>query len=100
MTVWKAEKTKVVNLDRYNMIERKKADGTMERHFIGNDMDRSGARISTDIQEYDEETKSGVTASGTKYILHGKPGLDSDAYYLLEQVTRKTVPFTYKWRTI
>lgn len=98
MSIWKAEKTDTVNLDRYNMIERKEADGTTKCHFIGNDMDRYGARVSTVIQEYNEETKSGVTASGTKYVLHGEPGLDSDAIYLLEQGTGKSADsFTYKW---
>lgn len=98
MTIWKAEKTKVVNLDRYNMIERKEADGTMIRHFIGNDMDRYGSRVSSPIQEYDEESKSGVTASNTKYVLHGEPGLDVDSIYLIEQGTGKSyTSFTFKW---
>lgn len=98
MTIWKAEKTKVVNLDRFNIIEVKGPDGIVVRHFIGNDMDRYGARVSTVIQEYDEETKSGLTASGTRYVLHGEPGLDSDAYYLLEQGTGKSADsFIYKW---
>ena len=98
MTVWKAKKTKVVNLDRYNMIERKRSDGTMERHFVGNDMDRYGARVSTAIQEYDEGTKEGVTASGTKYCLHGDPGLDIDSMYLLEQAAGKSISsFRFKW---
>ncbi len=98
MSIWKAEKTDVVNLDRYNMILVKKDDGTMARHFIGNDMDRYGARVSSPIKEYNEETKSGQTASGTKYALHGKPGLDGDACYLLEQGTGKAADsFTYKW---
>ena len=96
--IWKAEKTKVVNLDRYNMIERKEANGTLKRHFIGNDMDRYGARVSSVIQEYDEETKTGVTASNTKYVLHGEPGLDVDAIYLLEQGTGKPYnSFIFKW---
>ncbi len=98
MTVWKAEKTKVVNLNRYNIIEKKGSDGIIIRHFIGNDIDRYGARVSTAIQEYDEETKSGITASGTKYCLHGEPGLDLDAIYLLEQGTGKSASyFTFKW---
>ena len=98
MTVWKADKTEVVNLDRYNMIENKRSDGTIERHFVGNDMERYGARVSTAIQEYDEETKSGVTASGTKYCLHGDPGLDMDSMYLIEHGTGKSISsFTFKW---
>lgn len=98
MSIWKAEKIKVVNLNRYNMIERKRSDGSLERYFIGNDMDRYGSRVSTAIQEYDEETKSGVTASGTKYCLHGDPGLDVDSLYLLEQATGKLISFfTFKW---
>lgn len=100
MTIWKAEKTQAVNLDRYNVIEYKTADGIMERYFIGNDMDRYGARISTLIKEYNEESKEGITASGTKYCLHGEPGLDGDAHYLLTQTTGKPVDFfTFKWKS-
>ncbi len=98
MNTWKAEKTKIVNLDRYNMIEHKRADGTVDRHFVGNDMDRYGARVSTAIQEYNEETKEGVTMSGTKYCLHGEPGIDFDACYLINQATgRAADSFIFKW---
>ena len=96
--IWSAEKTKVVNLDRYNIVENKLSDGTMQRHFIGNDMERYGARASTTIQEYDEETKIGTTKSGTEYHLHGEPGLDSDAHYLLTSATGRSLDsFTFKW---
>ena len=98
MTVWKAQKTDVVNLDRYNMIMDKRADGSVDRYFVGNDIDRYGARISTAIQEYDEKTKEGVTASGTKYCLHGEPRLDADGMYLVEQSTDRSITsFTFRW---
>ncbi len=96
--IWSAEKTKVVNLDRYNILENKRSDGTIDRHFIGNDMDRYGARASTAIQEYDEETKIGITASGTEYHLHGEPGLDLDAHYLIAGATGRSIDsFKLKW---
>ena len=96
--IWSAEKTKVVNLDRYNIVENKRSDGTIDRCFLGNDMDRYGARMSTLIQEYDETTKIGTTKSGTEYHLHGDPGLDDDARYLLGCATGHTVDsFTFKW---
>ena len=91
MTVWPAEQVKLVNLDCYNIIEWE--GGT---HFIGNDMDRYGARVSTKIQEYDEETKRGMSASKTMYQLHGYPGLDADARYLLSRITEK-IKFTLRW---
>lgn len=91
MTIWKAEQVKIVNLNRYNIIEYN--DGN---YFIGNNMDGYGARVSTKIQEYSEETKSGITASKTMYQLHGKPGLDDDSIYLLEQVT-SSLDFKLRW---
>ncbi len=78
MVMWKAEKIDLVHLDCYNIIEY-----NGNSYFVGNHMDHYGARRSTAIQAYDEETKQGVTASGTRYQLHGEPGLDSNGLYLL-----------------
>lgn len=91
MSIWTAEQAKIVNLDCYNIIEWEGGN-----HFIGNDMDRYGARVSTKIQEYDKDTKTGISASKTMYKLHGLPGLDADARYLLASIT-KTIDYNLRW---
>lgn len=91
MTLWKAEQVKLVNLDSYNIIEY-----NGNSYFIGTHMDLYGARRSTRILEYDEETKRGITASGTMYQLHGEPGLDSDGLYLLGRSTSH-LDFKLRW---
>lgn len=92
MTIWKAGKVKVVNLSNYNII-----DWSEGSHFIGNNMDEFGARISTKIQSFDKETMIGKTASGTEYRLHGEPGLDDDAEYLLEKAANKSIKYKLRW---
>lgn len=91
MSIWTAGQVKLVNLSHYNIIEWEGGE-----HFIGNDMDQYGARVSTKIQEYDEETKTGMSASNTMYKLHGLPGLDDDAQYLLDSIT-KTIDYNLRW---
>ena len=93
MSVWKADAPEVAHLDNYNILEV--GD---ESFFIGNDMNAYGARRSTAIQSFDPETLEGKTASGQKYKLHGKPGLDDDARYLLAAtVAYLKQPYTLRW---
>ncbi len=96
MSIWEAGKLGIVRLDAWNIIQYKG-----KRNFIGNDMDHYGARISSPIMEYDEEKKTGVTKSGQRYTLHGEPGLDDDALYLLDICIKQIAPddWSLKWPT-
>lgn len=91
MPIWPVKKVKIVNLSNYNIIEW--SEGT---HFIGNNMNEYGARVSTNIKFFDPETMIGKTASGTEYHLQGSPGLDKDGEYLLAKVT-KTTEYKLRW---
>ena len=73
-----------VILTDWNIIE---IIGTGEQHFVGySKLDRLG-RVSTPILQFDEETGSGETESGSQYKVIGKPGrLHRDARYVLERV--------------
>ena len=50
-----------------------------ERHFVGQNMDCGTGRVSSAIQTFDAESRTGVTRSGRRYVLVGGPGHHDDA---------------------
>lgn len=52
------------------------------RHFVGYNFSNREGRVSSEIKEYDQEKKIGVTRSGRKYHLAGSSGHDLDAEYV------------------
>jgi len=72
------EEQPIIWLERWRVIE---AD-SRSRHFVGFCIANQDGRVSTPIKSFDEATKSGVTASGRRYILVGPSGFDDDAEYV------------------
>ncbi len=89
MNMWSVPKKVIVRLSQYNIA----TIGNIEV-FVGKDIEDGYARRSTAIQEYDNDTKIGITASGQKYQLLGKPGLNADGEYMLEQFNTR---ITLRW---
>lgn len=52
------------------------------RHFVGYDIAASEGRVSTPILQFDSKARTGVTASGRVYAIHGSPGFDKDGQYV------------------
>jgi len=53
-----------------------------ERHFVGQHVDAGTGRVSSAIQTFDVESRTGVTRSGRRYVLLGEPGYDADAMHV------------------
>jgi hypothetical protein len=69
---------KDVVLERWSI--RETSGGT--RHFVGWNIVECEGRVSTAIREFDGETRTGSTASGSTYRLVGRAGNDKDAEYM------------------
>lgn len=53
------------------------------RHFVGANITEGGTgRVSSKIEEFDQENMTGRTRSGRVYKLHGAPGFSSDGMYV------------------
>lgn len=52
------------------------------RHFVGWNVIDADGRVSTPIQWFEPETRTGVTASGSRYRLLGRAGQHKDAEYV------------------
>ncbi len=86
----------------FNMTSRKACDGchvVLElwcireidagtRHFVGYDIVDGKGRVSTPIMEFDPETGTGVTSSGSRYQLVGRAGQNRDAEYVWSLATK------------
>jgi len=71
-----------VYLVRWNIIE---FEDFNIRRFVGYSVDDQLGRFSTEILEFDLDKSTGLTKTGSEYILIGKPGnVDPDALYVLE----------------
>lgn len=55
---------------------------TGSRHFVGFNLASLDGRVSTPIVSFDPDTRTGVTASGRRYVLVGPAGFDRDAEYV------------------
>ena len=67
-----------VYLERWSIRESDKG----ERHFLGHNIHSQDGRVSTPIRSFDPVTRTGTTATGSKYRLLGRAGRDSDAEYV------------------
>ena len=54
----------------------------VSHHFNGYCPANYEGRVSSEIVEFDMETKVGKTRSGRTYQLQGQPGFDGDAHYV------------------
>ncbi|MFJ1260296.1 hypothetical protein [Cupriavidus sp. CuC1] len=64
-----------LTLERWRVYETSHGD----RHFIGYCVEARDSRVTTPILSFDAGAKTGVTASGRRYLLTGWPCFDSDA---------------------
>ena len=69
-----------VYMSRWKIIEASNEDGLKSRHFVG--VDEFGGRVSSAIQKFDFDKRTGVTRSGRVYKLLGPPGHNTDADYV------------------
>ena len=69
-----------VYMSRWKIIEATDDSGVKSRHFVG--LDEFGGRVSSAIQKFDLDKKTGVTNSGRVYKLIGCPGTSVDAEYV------------------
>ena len=74
------EEQPVVWLERWRVIQ---AEGNV-RHFVGFSIADQDGRVSTPIVSFNAAERTGITASGRRYILVGQPGFDDDAEYVWE----------------
>lgn len=65
---------KEITLRRWRVIEAEAEDGTRTRHVWGHDVSNNVGRASSPITEFDLETMTATTRSGSKYKLFGLPG--------------------------
>lgn len=83
MSVWSLGKAEVL-LSEWNIIEVKVPGGRGEL-FIGYSVNEGVGRLSTRIEHFDPESKTGRTISGSTYTFIGEPGMPhDDAIYVLE----------------
>lgn len=74
-----------VTLIDWNILQLVDEDGTTVEFFIGYSTTDQLGRLSTPIEDFDEEAGTGATRSGSTYRLIGKPGRPhSDALYVLK----------------
>lgn len=59
---------------------RETSSGT--RHFVGFNLASLDGRVSTPIVTFDPGSRTGITASGRRYVLVGRAGYDRDAEYV------------------
>jgi hypothetical protein len=69
-----------VYMSRWKIIEATDDSGVKSRHFVG--LDEFGGRVSSAIQKFDFDKRTGVTRSGRVYKLLGPPGHNADADYV------------------
>jgi hypothetical protein len=62
------------SLRRWRVIEVISQNGTRTRHIYGHDVTNGAGRASSSIKEFDLESMTVTTKSGTRYKLVGLPG--------------------------
>lgn len=70
----------VVWLERWHVLQ---ADNVF-RHFVGFSVADQDGRVSTPIVSFNAVERTGITASGRRYVLVGPRGFDEDAQYVWE----------------
>ena len=56
-------------------------EGT-SRHFVGWNITENTGRVSSKIEQFDANQRTGITESGRRYVLIGPYGNDSDANWV------------------
>lgn len=74
------EEQPVVWLERWRVLQAE----LVFRHFVGFSIADQDGRVSTRILSFNAVERTGITASGRRYILVGPPGFDDDAQYVWE----------------
>jgi hypothetical protein len=69
-----SENTREITLRRWRVIEAEARDGTRTCHVWGHDVSHNLGRASTSIMEFDLDTMTATTISGSNYKLVGLPG--------------------------
>jgi len=79
--IWKSQgllEEPEIEISRWRVFETE----TGERHFVGVRAAQGTGRVSSSIIEFDILSRTGVTASGRRYVLVGEPGTDDEADYV------------------
>ncbi|MFM0223008.1 hypothetical protein [Paraburkholderia dipogonis] len=84
----------VVLLESWSIRE----SNTGARHFVGFNLAERDGRVSTAIISFDPITRTGVTATGRRYVLVGRAGFDRDAEYVWQWAVRQWR--VQKWRDV
>ncbi|MDD5058308.1 MAG: hypothetical protein PHQ60_10580 [Sideroxydans sp.] len=69
-----SDNTHEVTLRRWRVIEAEAQDGTRTCHVWGHDVTNNRGRASTSIVEFNLDSMTATTVSGSKYKLVGLPG--------------------------
>ncbi|CAG4886734.1 hypothetical protein [Paraburkholderia saeva] len=75
----------IVSLESWSIRE----SSTGARHFVGFNLAERDGRVSTAIISFDATTRTGVTATGRRYVLVGRAGFDRDAEYVWQWAVRQ-----------
>lgn len=81
MPVWNVDSIDVqpeIELRHWSVYETERG----ERHFVGQTADSATGRVSSAIQRFDPDSRTGITRSGRRYVLQGGPGFDPDAMHV------------------
>jgi hypothetical protein len=78
-TVLGLDQQPVLHLALWRVMEITNVDGSLDRHFIGFNLESHDGRVSSKITEYDVLAMTGKTHSGRIYELYGEPGDHDDA---------------------
>jgi hypothetical protein len=84
----------VVSLESWSIRE----SNTGARHFVGFNLAERDGRVSTAIISFDSIMRTGVTATGRRYVLVGRAGFDRDAEYVWQWAVRQWR--VQKWRDV
>ncbi|KKM08020.1 hypothetical protein LCGC14_1728120 [marine sediment metagenome] len=87
MSVWNVSDEATVKLSSWGVFSVPRTGTTVRRdhHFFGYNAAIQEGRVSSKIVKFYPPSMRGVTASGRKYELLGKPGHNSDASYVLDK---------------
>lgn len=80
MPIWRVaavEERPQVTLAHWAVYETERG----ERHFVGRCMGSGSGRVSSAIESFDVEARTGTTRSGRRYVLFGAPGHDPDGMH-------------------
>ncbi len=68
------DESKAISLRRWRVMEIEVQDGTRSRHILGHDVKQGLGRASSPITDFNLDTMTATTRSGSSYKLVGLPG--------------------------